>query len=440
MRAPHVARMAPADPIDAVVVGAGAAGLAAAATLRAGGRSVLVLEAAARIGGRAFTAYPPELGGVWFDMGAMWLHDADRNPLTARAIAAGIPLVSTDPIRQERSQIGARILTAAEDAEYAAAWARFDAAAGPLLDPSLPDPPLAAVLAHLPDDPWAHTVAAWEGSVIAAADAERLSLRDWHRNRLGGRNLVPEGGIGAFVAGHLGTGLAVRCQCPVRCIRHGGPGGRVVVETAQGDITAKAVIVTVSTGVLAAGGIAFDPPLPAVTQQAIADLPMGLALKIVLRARDAERFGLAEHTALDYRVGPGEALMPYQCWPFGRDYIQAWLGGEAAWQAARAGDAAAGQMALDRLADLLGGQVRAHVAPVLVTRWDADPWARGVYCYAVPGAVDARAELGLALSDGHLWLAGEGCATDGLAGTLGGAWHSGERAAQGVMAMVEKIR
>ena len=72
--------------VDVVVIGAGLAGLGAATALRQQGRSAIVLEAADRIGGRAWTAYPPALGGVWFDMGAIWLHDAENNPLTPIAL------------------------------------------------------------------------------------------------------------------------------------------------------------------------------------------------------------------------------------------------------------------------------------------------------------------------------------------------------------------
>ncbi|MDE2514621.1 MAG: FAD-dependent oxidoreductase, partial [Rhodospirillales bacterium] len=439
MRAPHLARMADATEYDTVIVGAGLAGLGAAHALRDAGRAVLVLEAAGRIGGRAFTAYPAELGGLWFDMGAMWFHDADRNPLRRRAEAAGIALIATDTLRQERSQIGNRLLNAAESAEYDAAWARFEAAAAPLLAPDMADMPLSAVTARLAQDQWAHTVAAWEGAVIAAADADRLSLRDWHRNRLAGRNLMPEGGIGAFVAGQLGRGLAITTDCPVHRIRHGGPGGRVALETAQGRILARTAIVTVSTGVLARGAIAFDPALPAPIQAAIASLPMGLATKIVLRATGADRLGLSPHTSLDYQVGAGETLIPFQCFPFGRDYVQAWLGGEAAWQAAREGPAAAAELALDRLAGLLGSDVRRHLSPALVTRWEADPLIGGAYCYAVPGQAGARAVLGTPLADGHLFLAGEAGATDGLAGTLGGAWNTGQAAARAVLETLECV-
>ena len=74
---------------DVVVIGAGLAGLGAAAALRAMGRSCVILEASGRVGGRAWTTNPASLGGVWFDMGAVWFHDAEHNPLVPIATAAG---------------------------------------------------------------------------------------------------------------------------------------------------------------------------------------------------------------------------------------------------------------------------------------------------------------------------------------------------------------
>ncbi len=422
--------------VDIVVIGAGLAGLGAATALRAAGARALVLEAAPRIGGRAHTLHPAALGGAWFDAGAVWLHSAERNPLVPIAEAAGDILLRSDELRQERTFVGTRPATAAEQAAYDGAWDRFAAAAAPLLAPGQPDVPLAAVARRVPDDPWAVTVETWEGPVICAADADAFSLRDWHRNQLTGSNLVPEGGIGAFVARRLGTGLDIRLGTPATSIAWGGKGGHVAVTTPSGTVTAGAAIVTVSTGVLAAGAIDFAPALPASVQASVAGLPMGLALKVVLRATGPDRLDLPPHCSLDRRIGrSGEPAMMFQCWPFGRDYVQGWVGGTPAWELARAGEAAAADFARAELRRMFGGRVDALFAgpAALVTHWDADPLIRGAYAYARPGAAEARARLAEPLSDGHLLFAGEAC-HDGLAGTLAGAWISGQRAAARALA------
>ena len=416
--------------LDVVVIGAGAAGLSAAHALVGQGRRVAVLEASGRIGGRAWTAYPPELGGVWFDMGAIWLHAAECNPLVPLAREAGETLLNAAEIRCKRTFVGARPATEAERTDYDDAWRRFEEAADQLLAGS-GDTSLAAVARTLPDDPWAPTIEAWEGPVICAVDADRYSLRDWRANGLWGSNLVPEGGIGAFLARRLGAGLDIRLDTPATALDWSGAGG-VRVETPRGTVRAGACVVTVSTGVLASGAIRFTPDLPARARDAIAALPMGLAVKVALRATTPDRLDLPKHCSLDHRVErAGDPFMIFQCWPYGRDYVQGWIGGSPAWELARQGDAAVADFALAELRRMLGARADRVFAggARLVTRWDANPWARGAYAYVPPGQADARGALAEPVAGGRLVFAGEAC-HEGLAGTVGGAWLSGEAAAR----------
>lgn len=420
---------------DIVIIGAGLAGLGAAAAARDAGKRAVVLEASGRVGGRAWTEYPAALGGVWFDMGAVWFHDAEHNPLVPIARAAGDRLLRSDEIRQERTFIGDRIASDAELEGYANAWPRYEATADAAIAAE-GDVSLREVTRRLADDPWAATIEAWEGPVICAVDAEQFSARDWRRNGLGGSNLVPDGGIGAFVQRRLTQGMDIRLNTPVTRVRWGGPGGRVTVDTASGSVTAGACVVTVSTGVLAAGTLVFEPALPARVTDAVQALPMGLAMKVALRATGPDRLDLPLHCSLDrILTRPGEPLMPFQCWPFGRDYVQGWIGGSVAWELARRGEAAAVDFALSYLRQGFGGRVDRLFAggASLVTRWDADPWVRGAYCYAVPGVALARDALAEPVCDGQLMFAGEACSV-GFAGTLAGAWISGQAAVRAALA------
>ena len=81
--------MTPAE-TDVVVVGAGAAGIAAARTLAELGRSCVGLEASGRVGGRACTSAAGL--GAPFDHGASWLHEAEANPLAPIARRLGFTL------------------------------------------------------------------------------------------------------------------------------------------------------------------------------------------------------------------------------------------------------------------------------------------------------------------------------------------------------------
>jgi monoamine oxidase len=416
--------------VDAIVVGAGVAGLAAAAAFRRAGRTCVTLEATGRIGGRAFTDHPATLGGSPFDRGASWLHAAERNPLADLARAAGIALSETRGAWTRRVLIDGRAATEAELDAYARAWERFDqvararAAAGP-------DTSLADAVAELAGDPWLAQIEVWESTLIAAADPADFSVQDWHLNELSGSNLAVTGGVGALVARVLGPPAGtVRLDTPAQHVAWQRPDGVVAVTTPAGTLRARACVVTVSTGVLRAGGIRFDPPLPEAQRAALDGLPMGLLSKAAVPALTAERFGLAPGTSLSRRVAdPAEPAMFFHLWPQGRPHAVGFFGAAAAWRFAEAGPAATAAFARNELVRLLGGNAAAAFGEAEVTTWGTDPAFLGAYAYARPGCMEARAAMDAPLAD-RLAFAGEAWCTDGLAGTVGGAFLSGERAAR----------
>ncbi len=89
----------PSD-IDVAIIGAGAAGLAAARTLEGSGLSSIVLEARDRIGGRAHTMIVGD--GIPFDLGCGWLHSADRNPFVGIAEQLGFEVNRSLPPWRQR--------------------------------------------------------------------------------------------------------------------------------------------------------------------------------------------------------------------------------------------------------------------------------------------------------------------------------------------------
>ena len=98
---------------DVLVIGAGISGLAAARALTQAGRSVIMLEARDRVGGRIHSE-----GG--FDYGAHWIHGTEGNPLTNAARALGVP-----------------IYFVGGDSSYTGGWSRMDFPAGLDKDASL---------------------------------------------------------------------------------------------------------------------------------------------------------------------------------------------------------------------------------------------------------------------------------------------------------------
>jgi monoamine oxidase len=409
---------------DVVVVGAGVAGLAAAAALRAAGRRVKVLEAGGRIGGRAATV---DIGGAPVDLGAQWLHAAEDNALIPVLRAGGEAVGLDTPFEGRVRVFDAAGRPAAGDA-YAAAEARWQAAVEERLDG--PDCTLAEAGAAVAGDPWTATVETWEGAIIAAADADELSLRDWHDNALSGGNGLVAGGLGAALARCLG-GAAGEVELGAAVSGIEATAGGVRVRTRDGRaLRAGAAIVTVSAGVLASGAIGFSPALPGGLADALAGLPMGLLSKIILRARGRDRLGLTEGTVAFRQVAArgarGASLL---FWPQGAPVLMGFVGGRAAWDlAARPAEAAA--FLREELAALFGGGAAAcfHGDPVL-TGWGTDPLFRGAYAYAKPGAAGARRVLAEPVWEGRLQLAGEACAPQGLAGTVAGAYESGRMAA-----------
>lgn len=409
---------------DVLVIGAGAAGIAAARAVQAAGRSVLVLEARGRVGGRAVTDHRL---GLPFDLGAAWLHNAEDNPLVPLAREIGLTLADSDALRQERTLVGDRPADAAELAAYDEAWDRFQHAVAARIAAGGPDVSVAEVVPR--GGAWDATVAAWQGDIIAAAPLDRVSLADFAATALDGRNLVVEAGIGTLLA-RLAEGLPIRLSAPVERLAWGGD--RAVAEGGFGTIRARAVIATLPSSLLAAGTLRFDPPLPAELLQAARDLPLGQVAKVAFRG--AAALGLPDFSSIDCQVAPGEALVAMNARPFGRDLLACHVGGDAAAALEAEGDAALEAFMRAEVARRFGHRAAQALAPdPIVTTWQRDPMARGVYSYARPGRASARGILAQPLAGGRLCLAGEACHAR-LAGTVGGAWQSGMVAAETALA------
>lgn len=399
-----------------VVIGAGAAGLAAASVLRAAGQEVVLLEARERIGGRAFTdqALGPDCR---FDAGAEYIHWAERNPWAPIARAAGVRFAE-DGSWARTLTIDGRPATEAENASRRAGFSGLDA----LLAPKGGDPSLAE--AARAGGPNAERAAAGLSRLSLGEDPERVSAVDYDR-LWSGTDLWVDG-YGALVARH-GSDLPVRLGCPVRAIDWSEK--TVRIDTGAGVLGAAAAIVTVPIGVLKSGAIRFTPQLPAPVETALGGLHMGAYTKIALRLDPAKVDPAALGDAVS--VITGGATIYFEIGPFGRPIAVANLGGDLARNLCRAGEPAAVALATERLGVILGSKALGAVQAGRLAGWWTDPYAQGSYSIVNPGHAEARDRLREPVG-GRVFFAGEALAGGG-AMTVGGATLDGERAARDVL-------
>jgi len=407
---------------DLIVVGAGAAGLAAARRARELGLTVVVLEAKDRIGGRAHTD-SRSLGIPW-ERGANWLHEAERNLFRRYADAAGFAYERQPSERRLWSDGGFDAALRAElDACEEAVLAAIDAAGAAGKDVAAaevipPNPRFRPLL-----EPW---FAAMNG-----IEAARMSTVDSARAGLTGRNCRVEAGYGELLA-HYGRGVPVELTTPALQIRWGNRPLRV--DTARGRLTAAAVILTVSTNVLAGGRIAFDPPLPAARREALAAVPTGQAAKIALAFT---RNVFEPEAPFSLRVDhPSHGAFIFEIRPFGRELAIGHLGGPWAVEAEAAGPDAMAGLALDALAHAFGAALRKHLRAFATTAWGSDPDILGGYSCALVGKVHLRPLLAQPLGE-RLFFAGEACSLHAY-GTVHGAAETGIAAAEAVARTLER--
>jgi monoamine oxidase len=400
---------------DVAIVGAGAGGLAAAKTLDELGVPFVLLEASHRIGGRAYTEEVAP--GQPFDLGCHWMHSASRNPFVAIADAHGFDY---DKLwSNQRMRIAGAWASEAEEAERNALTAANSeviahaAATGP-------DRAVAEVTERA--GRWT-PLYDYFFSLGTSFDVDRVSIVDLENYLDTEENWPLKQGYGALVARHA-AGVPVTLNAQVTAIDWSGKTLRL--STPKGEVRAKKVIVTVSTGILAGGHIRFDPALPDWKQEAVAGLPLGNHNRICLIF---DLFG-AEAPRSASVLNQGAEPMSFTIRPFGYDYVVGLTGGRFADWLERAGAEAAADLAQENLKRAFGADIVKHVVGHKVTAWRGDPWIRGAYSAALPGQAAQRRRLAEAL-DGRLFFAGEATSNE-FYSTAHGAHLTGIDTAQRV--------
>jgi monoamine oxidase len=417
---PAFAAVAASGIVDVVIIGAGAAGIAAARRLAAAGRRIAVLEAADRVGGRCFT--DTRTFGVPYDRGAHWIHMRDTNPLAQLAPRAGVEVYPAS--RGRTLRIGRRNAREGESEIFLASLVRSNRAIAEAARGKTDVTCAQALPKDLAD--WRSTVEFVLGPYGCGKELAEVSAMDFARAAERDTAAFCRQGFGALLA-KLAQGLPVQLSTPVT--RIDWVGGPLEVQTARGRLTPRAIIVTVSTNVLASGKIKFIPELPRRQLDAANKLKLGsfdhIAIELPGNPLALQRDDLLFEKSESNRTAAMLANIS------GTNLCVIEVGGQFGRELSAAGEQAMVAFAGDWLTGLYGSDIRKAIKRTHATQWNNDPWTLGAISTASPGAQPSRRVLMETLRD-RVWFAGE-AVHETLWGTVGGAWESGERAADAVL-------
>ena len=425
--APALGAVSASGETDVAIIGAGAAGIAAARKVAGAGRRFALIEASDHIGGRCVT--DNRIFGVPFDRGAHWVHMPDINPVAKLAARTGLDLYPAPP--GQKLRIGRRNAREGEMEDYLAAIVRANRA---IQDASRGKVDVACMQA-LPKDlgDWRPAVEFVLGPFGCAKNLDEISAVDFARSLERDTDAFCRQGFGALLS-KLAIDLPVQLATPV--LRMQSTRNFVEIETPRGRINARAAIVTVSNGVLEAGKVKFTPDLPPRHRDAVAKLSLGsydhvaLELKgnpLQLQNDDLvfEKPSAARTAALLANVSGTPLAIVELAGKLGRELSQA-------------GDAAMVDFAIGWLSELYGADVKKAIGKTHATRWNREPWALGAFSAAAPGGQPGRKVLMEPVRE-RLFFAGE-AVHETLWGTVGGAWESGERAADAALRLWGRSR
>jgi monoamine oxidase len=436
---------------DVVIVGAGAAGLAAAHSLQQHGLDAIVLEARERIGGRIFT-HRDRATSIPIELGAEFIHGSA--PEVAEIVSAA-SLAACDISGHRWQIVGSRFRTADDF------WERIDRVMRRLDDKRNPDRSFEDFLKTRPGGrrlAQDRTLALQYVEGFHGADPKRISERALAEDGSPGDD-VRERRIGRVLDGYdrvidwLAAPLGDRVRTSAIVTRVRWAPGNVAVEVRHPDgrsrpsVNASAAIITLPVGVLNApagdvGVVEFEPELR--TKRPILErLAMASVVRIVLRL--SERFWASEWYAkqisnqnLDTLAFLNTSDDHFPVWwtayPVTAPVIVGWHGGPGASALAQLASEEIEDIAINSLARQCGiapRKLRGMVEAAWTHDWEHDPYTRGVYSYQLVGGVDAPKELARPLR-GTLFFAGEAADPDGRTGTVHGAIATGRRAADEV--------
>lgn len=413
-----------------IVIGAGLAGLAAARRLKSLGHEVTVLEGRDRIGGRTHTS--TKWKDLPVDLGASWIHESKGNPLTALAREAGAKLLTTNFDDSIAYHTDGSAWTPADEARFEELQERVYGILEVAQDAEADQTLRQALNALVGSDAPAETRRLVNFLLSSEMEAEYSGSVDqlsayWFDDADGysGPDQLFAEGFRVLVA-HLSAGLNILTGKAVTAIDWSGPGVRVV--TTSGEYRAEQCLVTLPLGVLKTGNPVFTPALPAAKRKAIAGLGMGLVNKCFLRfpsvfwPEDVDWIGYVPATHGEWTAWLSFAKVADQ------PVLLGFLAADVAAKRETLSDAAIVASAMKVLRTIYGQDIP-EPEDYQITRWAADPFARGSYSFNAVNSTPAMRTILAAPVGGRLFFAGEATEKK-LYATAHGAYLSGLRAAE----------
>jgi monoamine oxidase len=431
---------------DILIIGAGAAGLAAAAELAQSGRRVLLLEARDRIGGRMWTLNTPDLA-VPIEYGAEFIHGEALTTMAILRRGGGTAIESTDThFSLHDGEVAAR-----NDFFHDVQRAMRGSTELQKQDISFDD--FLEQSKDLSAEVRRSAKSMAEG--FDAADTRHASARaiaaEWTGEMMNddAPQSRPQGGYDALIATLAGSmqsqSVHLQLQTTVRSVRWSQ--GSVRLEgTFLGRpfrANARRAIITLPLGVLqqppdALGAVEFSPALDE-KRGALQALASGAVIKLMLRFRSAfweELDGGRYRNAAFFHAPNSDFRTFWTQLPLRARMLVAWAGGpKAARLSSSVAPADMVAQGLSTLQSMFGNRCNVTEAfeGAYYHDWQLDPFARGAYSYVTVGGCAAPAVLAAPLA-GTLFFAGEATDTEGEMATVTGALQSGMRAAREVLA------